>query len=121
MSENQKKTASPSISNMRLFRTAPKEPALTAMLRHMEHGRFMEAQKSLRKCDQALPVPPHALARLGRWLGDRGEYKKAVVPLRLFLDTYPNHQDRPSVAQGLALCLTRLGKIKEAEKVESGL
>ena len=89
------------------------------MLRCMEQGRFVDAWKALRRDDGALPVPPHALARLGRWLADRGEYKKAVVPLRLFLDTYPRHQDRASVVQGLSSCLKQLGRTKEAERVEA--
>ena len=118
MSEDSMKTAS-SIPSMRLFRTAARERALTLMLRSMEQGKFLDAWKALRKDDKSLPVPPHALARLGRWLADRGEYKKAVLPLRLFLDTYPKHQDRASVVGGLATCLKQLGKAKEAEKVEA--
>jgi Flp pilus assembly protein TadD len=89
------------------------------MLRNMEQGRFLDAWKALRKDDATLPVPPHALARLGRWLADRGEYKRAVLPLRLFLDTYPKHQDRATVVAGLSACLKQLGKSKEAGRVEA--
>ena len=106
-------------SSMRRFRTAPKERALTAMLRHMEHGRFVEAWRSLKHHDGPELVPPNALERLGRWLADRGEFKKAVLPLRTFLDSYANHQDRPTVVTGLATCLKRMGKAKEAKRVES--
>ena len=66
-------------------------------------------------------MPPHALERLGRVLADSGDFKKSVLPLRLFLDTYANHQDRPTVVKGLALCLRRMGKVKEAERVELGV
>jgi hypothetical protein len=104
---------------MRLFRTAPKERALTTMLRHMEQGRFVDAWRALKQHDDPTPVPPHALERLGRWLADRGEFKKAVLPLRTFLDTYANHQDRPTVVTGLATCLKHLGKAKEAKRVEA--
>jgi len=85
----------------------------------MEHGRFPEAWKALRRHDGKLPVPPHALSRLGRWLADRGEHKRAIVPLRMFLETYPNHLDRPTVVQGLAACLRQVGKAKEAARVEA--
>lgn len=119
MTDNPRRPVSPSTDTMRLFRTTSRECALTTMLRCMEHGRFLDAWKSLRKHDDALPVPPHALSRLGRWLADRGEFKKAVLPLRRFLDTYPKHQDRATVVQGLALCLKQMGKVKEAERVEA--
>jgi len=118
-SSNLSRPATSSTDTMRLFRSSPRERALTTMLRCMERGRFNEAWKSLRKHDDELPVPPHALSRLGRWLADRGEHKKAVLPLRTFLDTYPKHQDRATVVQGLALCLKRIGKVKEAERVEA--
>jgi Flp pilus assembly protein TadD len=87
------------------------------MLRHMEHGRFKEAWRALRLDKGELPAPPHALARLGRWLADRGEYKKAALPLRRFLDTYPNHQDVAVVENDLACCLKRLGKTKELARL----
>lgn len=119
MTEHSKKTASSPTHTMRLFRSASKERALTVMLRNMEQGRFVDAWKALRKDDGALPVPPHALARLGRWLADRGEYKKAMLPLRRFLDTYPKHQDRATVVAGLSSCLKQLGKAKEADRVEA--
>ena len=119
MTDNSRGASSASTDTMRLFRSTSREQALTTMLRCMEHGRFVEAWKCLRKHDDALPVPPHALSRLGRWLADRGEHKKAVLPLRTFLDTYPKHQDRATVVQGLAFCLKRIGKPKEAERIQS--
>ena len=119
MTDNSLRSFPASIDTMRLFRSTSRERALTTMLRCMEHGRFLDAWKALKKHDAELPVPPHALSRLGRWLADRGELKKAVLPLRTFLDTYPNHQDRATVVSGLALCLKQLGKTKEAERVES--
>ncbi|MEM8883076.1 MAG: hypothetical protein AAGD14_03315 [Planctomycetota bacterium] len=103
---------------MRLFRNTPKERPLTTMLREMEHGRFLEAWRALNKDTSETVYPPHALSRLGRWLADHDEAKKALLPLRRFLDTYPQHLDRPQVAQGLTLCLRHLGKLKEAERVE---
>jgi len=117
--ENQSGPAPP-IDAMRLFRSTPKDRALTAMLRAMEQGKFLEAWKELRKHDTGeLPVPPHALSRLGRWLAEKGEPKKAVLPLRTFLDTYPNHQDRATVVTGLAACLKQAGRKKEAAQVEA--
>ena len=113
----EKQHRSSSIDTMRLFRTAPAERPLTVMLRHMEHGRFAEAWRALKQDKQQLPAPPHALARLGRWLADRGEFKKAVLPLSRFLETYPNHQDRPVVQNDLAVCFKKLGKVKEAAKL----
>ena len=91
---------------------------MTAMLRAMEQGRFVDAWRALKLHDGDIPAPPHALERLGRWLAEHGEHKKAVLPLRAFLDTYANHQDRPLVVRGLSLCLKQLGKRKEAERVE---
>jgi len=102
---------------MRLFRTAPSERPLTTMLREMEHGRFVEAWRALRRDSGALPAPPHALARLGRWLAEQGEFKKAALPLQRFLDLYPNHQDRAVVRRDLAICLKRLGKTKQAARL----
>ena len=87
------------------------------MLRSMEYGRFVDAWRALRRDTGELPVPPHALARLGRWLADRGDYKKAVLPLRRFGELYPAHQDRDVVRNDLALCLQRMGKLKEAAKL----
>ena len=52
-----------------------------------------------------------------RWLADRGEFKKATLPLQQFLDTYPAHQDRAVVRNDLAVCLKRLGKDREAAKL----
>lgn len=90
---------------------------MTTMLRHMEHGRFVDAWRALRRDKQELPAPPQALARLGRVLADRGEFKKAILPLQRFLDTYPRHQDRAVVQRDLAMCLKRLGRLKDAQRV----
>ena len=116
--ENQARPSS-STGTMRLFKTAARERALTTMLRAMEHGRFLDAWKALKKHDGELPVPPHALERLGRWLADRGEPRKAALPLRMFLDAYPNHQDRATVTHGLAACLRKAGKNREASRLEA--
>ena len=102
---------------MRLFRTAPSERPLTTMLREMERGHFVDAWKALNRDSGELPAPPHALARLGRVLAERGNFKKAAVPLERFLATYPNHQDRAVVQRDLALCLQRMGKAKAAAKL----
>jgi hypothetical protein len=72
------------------------------MLRHMENGRFARALRALRQLNGDPPPPPHALWRLGRWFLEKDRARRARRPLRLFLELYPAHQDRPEVMRDLA-------------------
>lgn len=99
---------------MGMFRNTRREPAVTVFLRHMERGRFLDAAKALRHLDGAFTPPPHALWRLGRWCLDKEKPKFARQPLQVFLDTFPNHLDRPAVMRDMALTLAMLGKRAEA-------
>jgi len=87
-----------------LFRTPrPQlEPFVTTMLRHMEHGEFVEAFKALRRGGPGPVPPPHALWRLGRWLLEQERPKDARLPLKRFLEIYRAHQDRAAVERDLA-------------------
>ena len=87
------------------------------MLRHMENGRFDEAYRALKRYREGPLPPPHALWRLGRWLADKGRPKQAKRALKLFLDLYPNHQDRPFVLRDLALTHNALGENEDAAAV----
>ena len=92
---------------------------MTTLLRHMEHKRFTEALKLVRKAAEHGPVPPpHALWRLGRWCIEKGRPKAARHPLELFLELYPAHQDRPEVMHDLVRVLDATGKRKEAEELK---
>lgn len=102
---------------MRLFGTASAERPVTALLRHMENGRFLPALKALRRYRGGPPPPPHALHRLGRWLAEQGRAKAALRPLRLFLELYPGHQDRALVVQDLARALHAAGKRRLARQL----
>ena len=104
---------------MGLFKRTRREPAVTTLLRHMEHKRFPEALKLVRKAAELGPVPPpHALWRLGRWCVEKGRPKAARQPLELFLVLYPAHQDRPEVMRDLVRVLAATGKRKEAEELK---
>jgi hypothetical protein len=102
------------------------------MLRHMENGRFLQALRELRRLNGDPPPPPHTLWRLGRWCLDKGKPRRARRPLRLFLELYPGHQDRPEVMRDLARALGgrravhlaalahALGTERDARREESG-
>ncbi len=102
---------------MRLFRASGVDHPTTGMLRNMEQGRFVDALRALRGYREGPLPPPHALARLGRWHLERGKPKHAALPLRLFLDLYPAHQDGPEVKRDLANALAQLGRTGEARGV----
>jgi len=87
---------------MRLFRGSRREYAVTTMLRHMEHGRFPQALRALRRWRAGPWPPPHALWRLGRWCLEKSRPRWAKRPLEIFLELYPGHQDRPEVMRDLA-------------------
>jgi len=100
---------------MRLFRTAQRERAVTAMLRHMENRRFTAALRALKRYEEGPTPPPHALIRLGRWLIERGRARAALRPIRLFLRLYPGHQDRLQVLYDLVRALSAAGKTAAAK------
>ena len=103
---------------MRLFRTAPVTEPVATMLRCMERGEFLEAHAALRRRDDSGPLPPpHALWRLGRRLVDQSHAKRARHPLELFLELYPNHEDRADVMHDLAHTLAVAGKRRRAERL----
>ena len=99
---------------MRLFRTAPTERPVTAMLRAMETGDFLDAHVALRRYEDGPPPPPNALWRLGRRLAETKHPRQARLALELFLELYPNHEDRAEVMQELAHTLAALGKRRKA-------
>jgi len=84
----------------------------------MERGRFQEAYRTLKRvespCSHGPLPPPHALWRLGRWLAEKRRPRRARLPLRIFLELYPHHQDRPEVMRDLALVENSLGRHEEA-------
>lgn len=84
------------------------------MLRHMEHRRFEEAYRELRRYSDGPVPPPHALWRLGRWLLEKGRPKQAKLALQLFVDFYGGHEDRREVMLDLALALKATGQTAEA-------
>lgn len=104
---------------MRLFFSRDDDRTLpvTAFLRHMEEGRLEFALKALKRHAEPPDPPPHALWRLARGLAESGKPKAALVPLRLFVDLYPGHGDRPAVLRDLALALSRCGRAAEAAEV----
>ncbi|MHC4548444.1 MAG: hypothetical protein ACYTEZ_06670 [Planctomycetota bacterium] len=80
----------------------------------MEHRRFEEAYRELKRYRDGPVPPPHALWRLGRWLLEKGRAKQAKLALQLFLDFYHAHQDRTEVMLDLALALKALGQDERA-------
>lgn len=102
---------------MREFRSSPGEHPVTRMLRHMERGRIAEAGSALAEYEGGFVPPPHALWHLGRQLFRRGDAKLAKRALRLFLDLYPGHGDRPQVLHDLARVLASLGEREEARAI----
>jgi len=104
---------------MRLFQRTRREAAVTTLLRHMEHKRFSEATRLVRRAVEQGPIPPpHVLWRLGRWCLEKGRPKAARQPLELFLSLYPAHQDRPEVMRDLVRVLAATGKRREAEDLK---
>jgi hypothetical protein len=99
---------------MRTFRAPPGEHAVTAMVRHMEHGRFAEAGEALESYSGGHLPPPHALWRLGRWLAQNRQPRRAKLALKLFVDLYHAHEDRPQVLSDLARVHLALGERDEA-------
>ena len=99
---------------MRLFRSPEREHPVTAMLRHMERGRFAEAGKDLERYEGGHLPPPHALWHLGRQLHRAGATRQAKLALKLFLDLYHGHADRGQVMHDLARVLVALGETEEA-------
>lgn len=92
--------------------------ATAVFLRCLETDHFVEALHALRTWKaEADPVPPPtALWRLGVWLTDRAQLHDAQLPLRLFLDLYPNHQEAHDVMKLLARVLHGLGEEGAAAK-----
>lgn len=102
---------------MREFRSSPGEHPTTRMLRHMERGRIAEAGNALAEYEGGFVPPPHALWHLGRQLFRRGEGRQAKLALKLFLDLYPGHGDRPQVLHDLARVLASLREREEARAI----
>jgi Flp pilus assembly protein TadD len=87
------------------------------MLRHMERGRVVDAGNALAEYEGGFVPPPHALWHLGRQLFRRGDAGRAKLALRLFVDLYPGHADRPQVLHDLARVLAGLGEREEARTI----
>ena len=90
------------------------------MLRHMQEKSFVEAVATLKRgrIKRSGPVPPpHALWRLGRWCLEQRRPKDASIPLQLFSDLYPHHEDRAQVLHDLARALKGMRRIKKAAVV----
>ena len=101
---------------MRLFGTKAKEPAVTTMLRHLECDRFGEAARALESIRRRPPLPaPASLWRLGRRCAKSKMLRPAKHALELFLELYPNHEDRDIVRADLVMVLRALGRTKEAD------
>lgn len=100
---------------MRSFRSPAGEHPVTAMLRHMERGRFTEAGDALATYQGGYIPPPHALWHLGRHLFRQGATRRAKLALRLFLDLYHGHADRAQVLHDLARVHVALGEAPEAK------
>lgn len=100
---------------MRLFRSPAGEHPVTAMLRHMEHGRVTDAGNALAGYRGGFLPPPHALWHLGRQLFRAGEKQQARLALKLFVDLYHGHADRAHVIADLARVHLALGEIGEAK------
>jgi Flp pilus assembly protein TadD len=90
------------------------EHPVTAMLAHMERGRFAEAGDAIAQYQGGFLPPPHALWHLGRRLFRDGAAKTAKLALRLFLDLYHGHADRGQVLHDLARVHVALGEPEEA-------
>jgi len=84
------------------------------MLRAMETGELLDAHAALRRYEEGPPPPPNALWRLGRRLAESNQPRRARLPLELFLELYPRHEDRAEVMQDLAHTLNALGKRRKA-------
>ena len=94
-----------------------REHCVTTMLRQMQEKSFSEAVATLKRgrIKQTGPIPPpHALWRLGRWCLKNRRPKDASVPLQLYSDLYPHHQDRARVLHDLARALKGMRRIKRA-------
>ncbi|MFQ5845133.1 MAG: hypothetical protein ACE5JG_09125 [Planctomycetota bacterium] len=104
---------------MRRLKKTPARCArrVTEMLRCMEEGRFQGALRALRRRRGGPVPPPHALWKLGRWCLARDRPRDALVPLRLFLDLYPNHLDRGAVLLDAARALRRRGLGRRAAEL----
>jgi TolA-binding protein len=102
---------------MRQFRSPEEEHPTTAMLRHMEFGRFAEAGEALARYTGGFLPPPHALWHLGRHLLGAGVPKRAKLALKLFADLYPAHKDLPKVLNDLARVLVALDERREAKAI----
>jgi tetratricopeptide (TPR) repeat protein len=102
---------------MRSLRSPAGGHPVTRMLRHMEHGRVTEAGAALAEYEGGFLPPPHALWHLGRQLFRRGEAQQAKRALKLFLDLYHGHADRPQVLHDLARVLASLGDVHEAKEL----
>ncbi len=100
---------------MRLFSSPAGEHPVTAMLRHMEDGRFADAGKALEGYEGGFLPPPHALWHLGRHLFRSGATKQAKLALKLFVDLYHGHADRAQVLHDLARVHVALGEAEEAK------
>ena len=103
---------------MGLFKRSRREHAVTTLLRHMERKQFARALRYVRNAAEGPVPPPHALWRLGRWCIDQDRHKAALQPLELFMDLYPEHQDRPEVMRDLVRVLAETGRRKEAEELK---
>lgn len=76
-----------------------------------------DAGNALAEYDGGFVPPPHVLWHLGRQLFRKGEARQAKLALKLFLDLYPGHGDRPQVLHDLARVLAGLGERDEARAI----
>ncbi|MDH3592389.1 MAG: aspartyl/asparaginyl beta-hydroxylase domain-containing protein [Planctomycetota bacterium] len=84
----------------------------------MENEDFLAAHRELKRHGPDSPLPPpHALWRLGRVLLGRKQPRKALLPLEMFQELYPEHRDRPEVIRDLALALKLSGQTKKAAAI----
>jgi hypothetical protein len=108
---------------MGIFAGISREQSVRTFLLCMQNTEFMDAVAVLKKARfQSLPgavpiPPPHALWRLGRWCLEQKRPKDASIPLQLFADLYPHHEDRGAALHDLALALNGMKRVQRAAEV----
>jgi len=94
-----------------------------AFLSAMQNTEFTDAVTVLKKArfpghsDTGPVPPPHALWRLGRWCLEQRRPKDASIPLQLFADLYPHHEDRGAALHDLALAFNGMKRVRRAGEV----